>query len=97
MRAGDRTFEGPAAIVTVPLGVLKFEAISFDPPLPDGHAHAISALGFGVLSKTYFRFDRRTWTAENASTSSSAPNRICGRGGRPAGRRRADCGGVQRR
>jgi monoamine oxidase len=64
--AGDQSFEGPAAIVTVPLGVLKSGAISFDPPLPDRHAQAVSALGFGVLSKSYFRFNRRTWNAENA-------------------------------
>ncbi|MGE2814431.1 flavin monoamine oxidase family protein [Mycobacterium heidelbergense] len=66
VRTKDRSFEGPAAIVTVPLGVLKSGAITFDPPLPDGHAHAIDALGFGVLSKSYFRFSRRTWDAENA-------------------------------
>jgi monoamine oxidase len=66
VRAGDRSFEGPAAIVTVPLGVLKSGAITFDPPLPDGHIHAVNSLGFGVLSKSFFRFNRRTWTAENA-------------------------------
>lgn len=66
VRAGSRSFEGPAAIVTVPLGVLKSGAITFDPPLPDGHTHAVNALGFGVLSKSYFRFSRRTWDVENA-------------------------------
>ncbi len=66
VQAGNRSFEGPAAIVTVPLGVLKSGAITFDPPLPDGHLHAIKALGFGVLSKSFFRFDRRTWKAESA-------------------------------
>ncbi|WP_293322150.1 FAD-dependent oxidoreductase [Mycobacterium sp.] len=66
VRAGNHAFEGAAAIVTAPLGVLKSGAIAFDPPLPDGHAHAVSALGFGVLSKTYFRFNRRSWKAENA-------------------------------
>jgi monoamine oxidase len=66
VRAGNRSFEGPAAIVTVPLGVLKSGAITFDPPLPDGHTHAVNALGFGVLSKSYFRFDQRKWKEENA-------------------------------
>lgn len=66
VRAGDRSFEGPAAIVTVPLGVLKSGAIAFHPPLPELHAHAVDALGFGVLSKSYFRFNRRSWAAENA-------------------------------
>jgi monoamine oxidase len=66
VRAKDRSFEGPAAIVTVPLGVLKSGAITFNPPLPDGHTRAVNALGFGVLSKSYFRFNRRTWDVENA-------------------------------
>lgn len=66
VRAGDRVFQGPAAIVTVPLGVLKSGAITFDPPLPEAHAHAVSALGFGVLSKSYFRFRQRSWDQENA-------------------------------
>ncbi|GAB1811665.1 flavin monoamine oxidase family protein [Mycobacterium sp. MUNTM1] len=65
-RTKDRSFQGPAAIVTVPLGVLKSGAIAFDPPLPAGHARAVQALGFGVLSKSFFRFDQRTWKADNA-------------------------------
>lgn len=66
VRAGDQTFDGEAAIVTVPLGVLKAASITFDPPLPEGHAHAVNALGFGVLSKSYFRFRQRTWDTENS-------------------------------
>ncbi len=66
VRAGNQSFEGRAAIVTVPLGVLKAGAITFDPPLPDGHTRAVHALGFGALSKSFFRFDRRTWKEDNA-------------------------------
>ncbi|MDT5173128.1 MAG: hypothetical protein QOG37_379 [Mycobacterium sp.] len=66
IHAGNQMFEGPAAIVTAPLGVLKSGTISFDPPLPEGHAHALGALGFGVLSKSYFRFLQRSWDKENA-------------------------------
>ncbi|SPM38202.1 Monoamine oxidase [Mycobacterium numidiamassiliense] len=66
VRVGNQSFEGPAAIVTVPLGVLKSGTIAFDPPLPEGHAHAISALGFGVLSKSYFRFNRQGWKVGSA-------------------------------
>lgn len=66
VRAANQSFEGPAAIVTVPLGVLKAGSIAFDPPLPGGHARAVNDLGFGVLSKTFFRFDRRTWKTDNA-------------------------------
>jgi polyamine oxidase len=64
VRAGDRSFDGSAVIVTVPLGVLKSGSITFEPPLPDRHTQAVEALGFGVLSKTYFRFERRTWQSE---------------------------------
>lgn len=66
VRTAGRSFEGPAAIVTIPLGVLKTGAVTFDPPLPDAQARAVNALGFGVLSKSYFRLNRRTWEAENA-------------------------------
>lgn len=66
VRTEHRALRGPAAIVTVPLGVLKAGALAFDPPLPDGHARAIDALGFGVLSKSFFRFDARTWKVDNA-------------------------------
>jgi monoamine oxidase len=66
VHAGNQAFEGPAAIVTVPLGVLKAGSIAFDPPLPEGHTRAVSALGFGVLSKSFFRFNRRTWKTDNA-------------------------------
>lgn len=65
VRAGNLTFDGSAVIVTVPLGVLKSGAITFDPPLPAAHADAVRALGFGALSKSYFRFERRTWKSEN--------------------------------
>jgi monoamine oxidase len=40
VRATGRSFSGPAAIVTVPLGVLKAGAITFDPPLPGRHRDA---------------------------------------------------------
>lgn len=66
VHAANQSFAGPAAIVTVPLGVLKAGSIAFDPPLPEGHARAVNALGFGVLSKTFFRFDRRMWKTDNA-------------------------------
>lgn len=66
VRAKDKSFRGPAAIVTVPLGVLKSGAIAFDPPLPDAHARSVTALGFGALSKSFFRVDQRTWKVDNA-------------------------------
>lgn len=50
-----------AAIVTVPLGVLKSGAITFDPPLPTQKQTAINSLRMGLLDKVYLRFDQVFW------------------------------------
>lgn len=44
-------FRADAVIVTVPLGVLKANAITFHPPLPEWKTQAINNLGFGLLNK----------------------------------------------
>lgn len=44
-----------AAVVTVPLGVLKANLIEFDPPLPGEKRRAISAIGFGPVMETILR------------------------------------------
>jgi len=51
-------------VVTVPLGVLKAAAITFDPPLPADKQGAIDALGMGVLDKVWLRWDEPWWTEE---------------------------------
>ncbi|MBB3605888.1 monoamine oxidase [Mycolicibacterium sp. BK556] len=48
-------------IVTVPLGVLKAGAITFDPPLPEAKSKAIERLGFGLLNKVVVAFDKPFW------------------------------------
>ena len=53
-----------AAVVTVPLGVLRREAIAFTPGLPDRHLAAIDRLRMGVLSKTLLRFDAPFWPVD---------------------------------
>jgi len=50
-------------IVTVPLGVLKAQAISFHPPLPEWKTQAINNLGFGLLNKVVLCFEHRFWDA----------------------------------
>jgi monoamine oxidase len=45
------TYRAEAVLVTVPLGVLKENAIIFDPPLPEEKQSAIDRLGFGNLNK----------------------------------------------
>jgi monoamine oxidase len=51
-------------IVTVPLGVLKTDAVEFQPPLPFAHRGAIAALGMGVLDKVWLRFAEPFWTTD---------------------------------
>ena len=58
------TQEAAYAVVTVPLGVLKSGAITFDPPLSAGKAAAIERIGFGRYEKLALRFPRIFWPVE---------------------------------
>lgn len=51
-----------AVIVTVPLGLLKAGAITFEPALPVAHAAAIEAIGMGLLDKIWLRWDEPWWS-----------------------------------
>ena len=55
------TFEGSHVIVTVPLGVLKAETITFDPPLPARKQDAIRRIGFGHVEKVTMSFRTAFW------------------------------------
>ena len=59
--ADGSTARFEAAVVTVPLGVLKAGSIAFAPALPDWKQDAIDRLGMGLLSKVCLRFDRPFW------------------------------------
>lgn len=59
--AGGETFTADYAIVTLPLGVLKAQVVTFDPPLPAEKQHAIQNLYMGVLNKLYLRFPDVFW------------------------------------
>ncbi|KAL2521972.1 putative polyamine oxidase 4 [Forsythia ovata] len=56
-----RKFVADAAIVTVPLGVLKANLIEFEPKLPDWKLGAISDLGVGNENKIALQFDNIFW------------------------------------
>jgi monoamine oxidase len=60
----DGVFEGDAAIVTLPLGVLKAGAVTFTPALPDAKRRAIRELGAGVVNKIVLEFEEAFWPEE---------------------------------
>lgn len=55
------TFEGEMVLCTVPLGVLKRNMVTFEPPLPKYKVDAIQRLGFGLLNKVVMLFPRVFW------------------------------------
>ena len=57
------TFEADNVVLTVPLGVLKQQSISFEPGLPGWKQEAVSRLGFGLLNKIVLVFDQPFWDA----------------------------------
>ncbi|KAG6777304.1 hypothetical protein POTOM_017123 [Populus tomentosa] len=54
-------FIADAAIITVPLGILKANLIHFEPKLPQWKVDAISDLGFGSENKIAMQFDGVFW------------------------------------
>lgn len=50
-----------AAVVAVPLGVLKAKTIKFEPKLPDWKESAISELGVGIENKIVLHFEKVFW------------------------------------
>ncbi len=64
-------------LVTVPLGVLKADAIAFDPPLPDDRRAAIARLGFGRFEKLALTFEPEAWS--RAALPNILPLRADGR------------------
>jgi monoamine oxidase len=61
VRTAAGTFAAKRVIVTLPLGVLKANSVSFKPALPASNAKAIAALGMGLLNKCVLVFDKPFW------------------------------------
>jgi len=61
------------AIVTLPLALLKSDAVAFDPPLPEVKRHAINALAMAPAMKLLLRFEERFWDAEMTFLSGRDP------------------------
>jgi monoamine oxidase len=56
------TLRGSHVVVTVPLGVLKANAIRFDPVLPQAKRTAVDRIGFGAVEKVAMAFDEPFWS-----------------------------------
>lgn len=54
-------FTGVAALITLPLGVLKSGKVKFSPPLPDRKQKAIQRLTMGILNKVALQFPQPFW------------------------------------
>ncbi|KAF9343375.1 hypothetical protein BGX26_005840 [Mortierella sp. AD094] len=58
------TLDCTAAVITVPLGVLKSQQIKFTPQLPTWKEQAIKNLGFGLLNKLVLVFESSFWDSD---------------------------------
>ncbi|TAE03287.1 MAG: FAD-dependent oxidoreductase [Bacteroidetes bacterium] len=54
-------FDADYAIITLPLGVLKKNVVSFDPPLPNSKVKAIEKVGMGNINKVALVFEKSFW------------------------------------
>ncbi|XP_041991012.1 polyamine oxidase 2-like [Salvia splendens] len=56
-----RVLVADAAVIAVPLGVLKSNSIQFEPRLPDWKEEAIRDIGVGIENKIVLHFDKVFW------------------------------------
>lgn len=61
MVESGKTFVADAAVITVPVGVLKANTIKFEPRLPDWKEEAIRDLSVGTENKIALHFERVFW------------------------------------
>jgi monoamine oxidase len=64
VRTGGRVFEGSHALVTVSVGVLKKNKISFNPPLPEAKRQAIDLIQMGNMQKVIIPLTRDIFPKE---------------------------------
>lgn len=55
------------AVVTIPLGVLKADTVTFQPELPDVKVQAIERLGFGAFEKVALEYPTAFWQTDGAT------------------------------
>ncbi|XP_057953180.1 polyamine oxidase 2 isoform X2 [Malania oleifera] len=61
MVENGQTFVADAAVITVPIGVLKANSIKFEPKLPEWKEAAIADLGVGIENKIVLHFEKVFW------------------------------------
>jgi polyamine oxidase len=59
--SSGKTFVADAAVITVPLGVLKANTIKFEPRLPEWKEEAIRELSVGIENKIILHFSKVFW------------------------------------
>ncbi|KAF8247857.1 hypothetical protein K440DRAFT_628085 [Wilcoxina mikolae CBS 423.85] len=63
----NATYSVDSVIVTVPLGCLKRNTVTFNPPLPERIKRSISSLSYGHLEKVYICFPKAFWVDDGES------------------------------
>ncbi|KAI9737630.1 MAG: hypothetical protein M1818_005634 [Claussenomyces sp. TS43310] len=61
----SNSYTADAVIVTVPLGVLRRNMITFDPPLPLAIQTGIKSFSYGALGKVFVEFSEVFWSKDN--------------------------------
>mmetsp|Transcript_5183 Transcript_5183/g.12401 ORF Transcript_5183/g.12401 Transcript_5183/m.12401 type:complete len:500 (-) Transcript_5183:403-1902(-) len=69
-----------AVVCTLPLGVLKSESVTFEPPLSEAKVSSVSRLQMAILDKVALRFDRAFWSDLPASSSEEAMEELLKKG-----------------
>lgn len=62
-----KSLDADAVIVAIPLGVLKRDAISFEPQLPSSLLDGLTKMSYGALGKVFFEFRDVFWSRHNDS------------------------------
>lgn len=73
--SGAATFNADYVIVTIPLGVLKANKVSFSPALSAEKQASIGRLGMGQINKVFLLFDRNFWPTETQYFGFHSQNR----------------------
>ena len=62
VESSQGVFTATQAVVTVPIGVLQSNGVTFEPPLPDVVADAIPGFRMNAFAKIFLRFPSGSWT-----------------------------------